>query len=414
MAEERSFESIAHLLRVDSDDPPLENVLPGVLKATDEEVLSEAEEACEKGELPQTPCAMSVGQVERLLPDMKKQVAEMADLVEKSPEARALGPGPRSAPDVGKILAGVAKLSKNASMQKLSDRAGEFADWASRTVTTAGALTENTAEEYAKAVISIAASFVPPLGDLWSLADAVANGNVEQGVVAVVGLAATAIGMVFPPAGAIIAAGLAIYSVGKFLYNYFMVKERDWIDDPPGTVEELFESGAQLTWTEQQVGEAGKANLVLDRDEFIATQTLLLNSTWTRYNAARQPVKYTFTPGEDLFVSWSNLPAVGEAVVILWQDGKAQTSTCKVASGGNESVVACRSLTGPVSISLGHSAVMEVKYIFKDYDAILKFCPKRPCVVHGRSGSTWNRVLSEDKETVTVPLPFSIGVQGDA
>ncbi|MFE0023331.1 hypothetical protein [Amycolatopsis sp. NPDC059021] len=405
--------------------PPISHVLDGMFKSTPEELKNVAETGCAKrsnGALPQRVCnELTAEQADNLPADLEAQVDELEELVKQDPQARDLLTQPRSVTGVGpglaKLIGRAAKASKSPAVRQLSDKAGEFADWAGRATTAAGALTTNTVADYAKSAAYIAASFAPGVGEMMSLVEGITTGNVEQSVVAVVGLAGIAIGLAFPPAGTLIAVGVAVYNLSQLLWSFFEARPRDWINDPPGTAEELFESGADIKWTSHDLN-GQPVNVVFNPREPVATQTLLLDSKWTKHNRDRQPVTYTLPTGNKMFYySGIEVPRL-DAVVIVWQDGKAHTSTCtaKPSTVGQGTIIVCKDLSerknDPVKIALGRNAVLEVHYLLTDPDELSKICSPRPrpCALPQKGSHSGLEVLSEGKKNVPVGLPFQVGI----
>ncbi len=411
------------LLRANEEPPPpLENVLPGAEDATPEELRFVAESECEKGKLDHRLCAMSEPQINQLQPHLEKEAQDLAELAKSvaPPEGRA---APWTADSLATFLTKIMNASPNPAVRNLVNKAGEFADMASSVSVPAGlVLSQSTAVEFAKGALYLALNRTPPLGDLFALADAVASGNIEQGVVAVIGVAATAIGLVFPPAGAVIAVGLAIYNVGKIIWNFFLARPRDWIADPPGTAKELFESGANLTWTHRNV-KGMPANLIFSENKLVATQSLLMNSVWTKYNSDRTPVTYSFPEGGVDFYEagvitarieysqgeWSELgPKVLSAALVIWQDDKAHTADCRVVRPQNlhYSDVICGNLSRSVTIAHNKPATLEVAYVLEEYQSLDSYCEtSRPCVAEEMHNGQL-KVLSEGTRTVKVEVPF--------
>ncbi|GAA2777900.1 hypothetical protein [Crossiella cryophila] len=399
------------------DPPPTPDKVFPALTASEKELNFVAETGCHSGRLDKRTCDMSAKQIEKLLPNLQDETAALRAAAMSDPAAQAMTSGQRTTADITKIIENATKISKNPAVKKLTDKASTFADFASRSNTgTGAALGEQTVLEYAKAAIYLALSFRPPLGDLLSLAEAISSGNIEQGIVAVIGLTAFAIGLAFPPLGAIISVGLAIYGVGKLVWSYFRAKPRDWIQEPPSTPRDLFKSGADIKWTEQKVnGEA--ANVVFSKNKLIATQTMLLNSRWTEYNKDRKPVNYTIPAGVQYnYASTLFYLEMFEAVLIVWQDGKPSIAECSIPGyDGANSSIRCGRLTDSVTISATKGATLEVRYILKNHEKLDTVCkpkPSPPCIVRGILPSLSKLdVLSEGKVTVPILLPFAVGVQ---
>ncbi|WHT15984.1 hypothetical protein N8J89_22915 [Crossiella sp. CA-258035] len=392
------------------DVPTVAQVLDGVFHASDEELIKELEISCEQGEADERFCRMDRGEVHGLPRQLKRAAEEFTDLCRDLPECSQSGAQPRTRADIAKALRAITTASKNPAVRNLSSRAGEFADFAGRATTGGGALTANTdrLKEYARTALYLAASTVPPLGDLIGLAEAVAVGDVEQGITAVLGLAATAIGLAFPPAGAAIAAGVAIYGLAKFMWNYYQAKFRNWFTDPVGVFNRTFSSGADIKWTEHKVGDR-TANVVFAKDKLVATQTLLLNSKWNEYPDGRKPATYTLPRSRHQIFQVANKLDYFEIVLIVWQDEKAHTAECGPIGQGH-TVAFCKLLSSPVTISAERNAVLEVRYILKDPAVLDQKCPTRPCVLPVDAQDSLFYVENSSGIRMPVFAPYTVGI----
>ncbi|MBP2476559.1 hypothetical protein JOF53_005431 [Crossiella equi] len=350
--------------------------MAGVLHASEEELTLEHEVACETGELDARACRMDTGEVVGLPQNLQKQTEELVKNCRQLAECAQTGPQPRTGADIAKILRALTKASGNPAVQKLTGRADDFAAFAGRLSTVGGPLTSDSErlKEFAKASAYLVLSAVPPVGDLLGLAESVANGDVEQGVLAVLGVAATAVGLAFPPAGSAIAAAVAIYSLGKFLWNTYRAKARNWVSDPVGMFKYTMSSGVDVRWTEQKLG-GRTVNVVFSRNKLIATQTLLMNSQWHTVAGVSKPSSRTLPTGPGIFYRVVGpLLTYGAVSAIVWQDGRAHAATCRV-----HPTVMCGGLTEEVTISENRNAVLELRYLLKDYDELQRVCPSPPC-----------------------------------
>ncbi|QIS03401.1 hypothetical protein F5X71_14685 [Nocardia brasiliensis] len=385
----------------------MDDVIIGALGAGYQDLLIAAEVGCEKGREDPRICGMSNEQIRAVPKDLELVEADLVTAVKSQQPAGPTTMGlhdvasPAGLSRVASLLRHATQASKNPAVRKLTERADDFATWASRVNVTTGALQESTVDAYAKAAIYLAASAAPPLGDLLSLSEAISTGNIEQAVVAVIGVAATAIALAFPPAGAAIAVGLAVYNVGKFLFNFYLATPRDWVEDPPGTPQELYTSGADFKWiTYPFKGE--HVALLLSKDKFVDTADLILNSKWTESNTDRQPVKYSIPSGDAEFMRFGGGGLFDDASVSIWQDGKVATSECAKDKNVKEAF-ACSELSKPVEIALDKPAVLQVSIIGQNAKD-LSICRDRAC-------ATWAKlvVLSEGKKEVSLLFSFSLG-----
>jgi hypothetical protein len=387
------------------------------LQATEQERLMALEEGCIKdGDL---ACTMSDAAVHKLPADIEKDSDDLHNLVVNNKDVKAAVLALRSAAiapqDMNARVAGIAnvlqkitKVSSNPAIRKLSDKVDEFADIAGKASAGGGALTTNTIMGYAEAAIGL----VPVLGDIYSLGSAIANGDVETGVCAAISLVGTAIGLAFPPAGAVIAAGLAIYSLGKLIWSFFEAKPRDWIKQPPADPQELFESGADIKWDARKIN-GREANLVFPEDGRTATQTLLLDSKWTTYNKDRQPVKYTIKGVSSVGLlnqqDWNmllELPVLmgPPPTMTAWQDGKKYTGACEIVAHGG---VVCGLIKQSIVISANHPAMIRITTTLDDY--IQSICGTPPCTREGEQFG-YLGVHSEGSEFVGLMIPYVLGM----
>ncbi|MFD9891952.1 hypothetical protein ACFWY9_21635 [Amycolatopsis sp. NPDC059027] len=413
---------------VQDAQPPISHVFDGMFKSTPEELKTVAEEACDEsstGALPERVCnELTAEQVDRLPADLKAQVDELEKLAKEDLAARDSLAQPRSIAGVAQVLDRVTKLSNNPAMKQLTGKGGQFADWAGRATTAAGGLTAGNVVEYAKSVAYIAASFVPGVGDLMSLVEGITTGNVEQSVVAVVGLAGVAIGLAFPPAGAVIAVGLAVYSLAKYIWSFFEARTRDWVNDPPGTPEELRDRGADIKWTDHKLpGKKDKVNVVLSKTGHVATQTMLLDSKWTKYNRDQRPVKYTlqttgrlpgFYPGT-FYTNVINGIRFKKVEMTVAQGGKV-SNPVKCFPDENYpqkdlvTIVVCATLKPVVTISAGHSAVLKLKYFIDNPSEDIDEGCAPPCVFDRENLSFLFVHAERSEQPIQLPVHFRIGV----
>ena len=378
---------------------------------------AEWDEALEEGCIEDrgAACKMTAQQVAKLPADIKQATAELREEILANPAEQAELEQDRAQQTrafgsiAGKITGTIAKFAKNPAVRKLADKAdeiGEIAGNVTDATYAANGLTEGTEVAIAKSVIYM----TPVLGDVFSLGEAIANGDVESGVVATVSLIGTAVGAAFPPAGAVVAVGLAIYYVAKMFLGWFSAKPRDWIADPPGTPEELYDSGAYFESELHKVGDK-KAAVVLHTTgsgrTAEAVQTLLLDSKWTQYNSDRQPVAYEVPAGGKRSLTLINNWANDGATVTAWQGGKKYTGTCEGQDGAYE----C-GLSAPLKVALGRPAVLKITYTYSMDRMSLDYCVGNPpCVPRAYKDDYADlSVLSESKKPVSLSYAFTYGI----
>ncbi|WP_132121568.1 hypothetical protein [Actinocrispum wychmicini] len=414
----------AHAVPLRDDHPSPEWVVQNFiasLGASDQELNQTEEIHCiEAGT---ADCGMTAAEVQRFQSDLQGTERELHDLAETIPEAQTLRTD-RSVRNIANVLSKITRASKNPAVQKLGDKTGQFADLEGRLETGGGALSENTALDYAKGVVSLAASFVPPVGDILSLADSIANGDIESGIVAVVSLTATAVALAFPPAGGIIAAGLAIYSLGKLIWDFFRGRPRDWIQQPPANPQELFESGADIKWDQRKIGDQ-TADLVfsVEGEHVVGRQTLLLDSTWTPENHDRQPVTYLVTeyrnsfPPVYIFGGSNELPDPPTVTTTVYQKGlfpEPEQCVTTMEKFGNAEWPKVKCSPTPFTIESGSPAVLELTYTYPRSKDIVEVCGDPPCVFPRDTFDSVLQVYSENQVPVPILLPFVFGAQAPA
>lgn len=422
-----SGSALRALLATNAEPPPsVEEVMPGAVNATPAELQVVAEAACEKGQLDPRLCAMSEPQMSSLLPGLEKETLELTRQAEDA--ARIEGTtGARTVAGVSQALTKFLSASKNPAVKELTNKADKYATWASNLSIPAGmALEGTTVKEVGKAACYVLLNMTPPLGDLYSLADSVAHGNIEQGVIAVLGVAAFAIGLTFPPAGAVIAVGLAVYNVGKVMWNFFLARHRNWVTNPVDAAKELFNAGASLKWTQRTL--KGKpAHLIFSENTLVATQSLILDSKWTKYNRDSKPVTYTIPSGGGIFYEGEVLtgatldpihnvhvgvgPTILDAALVIWQDNKAHAAECKVIRPYVTSVIDCGNLSSSVTIAHNKPAVLELAYTLNDYEELRGLCPApdRPCTTDNLQYNSLE-VTSAGKPAVQLRIPSAAAI----
>ncbi|MFE3175137.1 hypothetical protein ACFXPA_48265 [Amycolatopsis sp. NPDC059090] len=370
-------------------------------KQSPEEWNESLEEGCiEHGG---TACEMTGPQARALQNDIRTLTKQMHDEILANPaevaelkqdrkqqqESRGIGSG------FGKLVKTVAKFASNPAVRRLADKAddiGEIAGHVTNATYAQAGLSESTEVAVAKSVISM----TPVIGDIFSLGESIANGDIEGGAVAVVSLIGTAVSVAFPPAGAVVAVALAAYYLAKMFIGWFSAKPRDWIADPPGTPQELFESGADLKWETHKV--AGKDVAIAfpppNGQAKTVKQTLLLDSKWTDTNRDRQPVNYTIS-GKTLVVE---VPVHFTDVSMgVWQNGRrtATSSKCMIAPG--KTVYLTCEMDKATLIGLNRPAVLQVAYSYDKRNE--RSCAAKPCAVHeGKSFNAYLRVRFERYE----------------
>ncbi|MFJ3219686.1 hypothetical protein ACIPLC_27695 [Kitasatospora sp. NPDC086801] len=355
-------------------------------------------------------CKMTDQQARKLLSDTKKLTRELHDEIMNNPaEVNELKAAKKQKTRAATALASkaaaiISKYTRHQAVKnlnKVSDKVGDIAGYQINGTYAVNGLKEGTEEAIAKSIVYM----VPVLGDVWSLGEAVANRDVESGVVAVVSLIATAASFAFPPAGVLLASALATYYVAKLIIGFLCSEERDWAAEPPGTPEELFKSGADIRWEKHRV--AGKDVVAIIPPTGYARQTLLLDSKWTQYNADRRPVKYSL---DELIFSSAGFPKTVE----VWQGGREVGSvTCTYLTdvmlpgetdpNGSDIIAGVNNcnLESTATISLGNPAVIVLEYAFPDKSP----CSGTPCVPSGQKNVLLG-VKSEGRGNVTLDLPF--------
>ncbi|WP_433664607.1 hypothetical protein ACQPW1_22210 [Nocardia sp. CA-128927] len=390
---------------------------------------------------------MSAADVANILPDTNTDIEALNAALLADPEAKKvasevaapgiLGPfsAEASAQDIAVKASAITNLLKAAgsrvgkvknaaAVKRLTEqteqlgRIGEYAGHVKNSLATAGELTTGNVETIARAAVGVALGFVPVVGDLYTVADSIASGNVHDGICAVVSLTATAIGLVFPPAAAVIGAALAVYQLGRLLWGFFQAEAtpRDWVQDPPATPGELLQSGADIKYEARPF--AGKsADVVFARNTNLTTQTLLLDSRWGEHNSDNRPVVTYTLPKTEVYRSL--LPfresSVYLATLNVWQNGNIYTATCRRTQTHGHATFICSDLDGSPTIGKGRPAVVTVTYLHDqnivngpDGKAI---CGPPPCVFPGFDVfSSTLTVLAEGKRSVKLNLPFSVGI----
>ncbi|MGW7531296.1 hypothetical protein [Amycolatopsis sp. NPDC054798] len=277
-----------------------------------------------------------------------------------------------------------------------------------------------------KTIAYLAATFAPPLGDLFSLADAdaAAGRKLEQGIVAVAGLAGFAIGLTFPPVGVAVAVGVAVYSAVTTIIGFFRTRSRDWVEEPPGTLKELTGKGADIRWDSRSLN-GKRTDLVFSNAKPVAAQKLLLNSKWAKRETGKTPISYTLSenPSYSSFILFPGIPRFCRALPIagfsmtVWQDGKAvipDECTTRYAPPGTpgsfeaEQFLECEGLSRRVTVSSGKPAVLEVRYVLGSYDGIRKICPAPPCALDKIDGHSEIHANADKKYVLN--LPFTVGI----
>ncbi|GGV58558.1 hypothetical protein [Streptomyces spectabilis] len=359
--------------------------------------LEALEEGCIKTGSP--ACKMTQQQAGKLLSDTRQLTQKLHQEIMSNPAEVAELKSARqqrtraATASAARVAAIISKYSKSPAVKKLdkySAKIGDIAGHVNNATFAVNGLTEGTAESISRAIVYM----VPVVGDVWSLGEGIANGDVESGAVAVVSLIATAAAAVLPPAGAVLAAAVAAYSVAKMIIGFLCSKDRDWEAEPPGTPKELFESGADIRWETRRV--AGKDVAAIIPPNRSVTQTLLLDSKWTKYNAGRQPVKYSLSKGYLMMDG----PAEAKRLTV-WQAGRqAGNGDCDIAPEEMGPGLFC-SLNSTAVISLNHPAIIVIEYDFPEKNP----CSGTPCVPAQRTRSILT-VHSEGKKPVHLNLPF--------
>jgi hypothetical protein len=220
--------------------------------------------------------------------------------------------------------------------------------------------------------------------------------------VAAVSLVGTVVGILCPPAGVVVAVGLAVYYGAKMIIGWFSVKDRDWVLEPPGTPQELFESGADIKWEARKVNGQDIAAVIppTGGKETAVVMTLLLDSKWTQYNRNRQPVRYLIPKGLN-FVQAA--PVTPEGLGLgFWQAGKQVARGLCLGHGQHPGdAIACASQS-PVWIMAGHPAVMKILYAYRRTPP----CGQSKCTATSKSSTL--KVLSEGTGKVMLRLPYSV------
>lgn len=359
-------------------------------------------------------CKMTAAQVAKLPSDIQKLTGQLRSEILANPQEQAELKADRQAQPrafggaAAKIVGTIAKFTKNPTVRKLADRADKLGDVAGHVTDAtyaANGLTEGTAPAIAKSVVYM----MPVVGDVYSLGEAIANGDVESGVVATVSLIGTAVGVAFPPAGAVVAVGLAVYYVAKLLFGWSAAEPRDWIAEPPGTPQEMTESGAFFHSEMYKVADK-PVSVVLHTtggQQAQVVQTLLLDSRWTDHNRDRRPVTYVLPAGGGKPLSLDTQWANDGATITAWQGGKRYDGTCT-----GQGIYSC-GLAAPLTIALDRPAVMKITYTYSLDRMSLDYCTagSPPCVPRAYvDDSARLRVLSESKQPVSLTYRFTYGI----
>ncbi|MBS2533821.1 hypothetical protein KGQ20_13695 [Catenulispora sp. NF23] len=356
-------------------------------------------------------CTLSAQQVHDIPGEIKSLTQALDQEVEDDPQLVTAANGPDASAPGGpqprafsgslvKVMRNVAKASKNVFVRKVgasSETVDEIADIAGKVsqgvVALDGtkSLAEGSVVKFGKAAVSL----IPGVGDVFSLVDSAINGDAEGIVVATVSLIATAVAIKCPPAGAVIAVGLALWSLGKMIWGWFAGGSQDWQPTPPPTPEELIEQGASLQWTTERIDDKDVA-LVLPKDGNKASLTLLVDSKWTEHNQNSKPLDYTIRPLENTF-HWTeggmSLPALWRPTLeysgypdsfTLWQAGTTYQGTCRNSdllvshAPWSRQQYNCGLGTG-IRIGLNKPAVITVTYgYYLDCRGFLLACEEPP------------------------------------
>ncbi|GAA2021604.1 hypothetical protein GCM10009839_18400 [Catenulispora yoronensis] len=403
-------------------------------------------------------CSMSKKQIDSVLPDIERVTAELDKEIRDKPELLApLHPagsgsgsvaGPRvRALDPSKMVAAVKNVAANASSPavrefgaRFADRVEQVTEHVSNADVAHDGLTASNLEGLAKTVLYA----TPYLGDPFSLAEAVANHDLEGSVVAMVSLTGAMVATVFPPAGVAIAAAVLVYGLAKKIWGWLCGKSRDWRLNPPGDPRELWNNGADIRWESQvlpkQPGETkpGPAFAVPmtvmpteAREDYQWAHTkLVLDSRWS--DAAKQgkdPVSYTLR-GIDMYgLQFTQGPIRFRG----FQDGKRFDATCYYLdkAGRDEQhlgnswtdgdAMNCN-LNKPLVISKGHSAVVLIDYAYllttAQPDWFKKqfanwLCTPAPCVPANTAKFTSVVRVTSDATLFRMPTQFNFGYVPD-
>ncbi|MFJ4713571.1 hypothetical protein [Streptomyces sp. NPDC088785] len=340
-------------------EPPADNLAAQQLGIWDDlpvEVWHQAlEEHCIEKKSDAAACTMTEDDVDDLLPDVEKLTADLGRTVKDHPDLveGVNGTGnDRSVRAPGTLVGAtvkVAKASKNKAVralanQRYADRISDFTDEVGKISTAHDGLTSSTVEDFGKVVVGS----MPLLGDAFSLASAVGDGDVEAGIVAVISLAGTMIATVCAPAGVAIAASLLVYELGKKIFGWLCSGSRDWRLEPPGNPAELFAKGASIGWeshagTSDTGDRAEKKRYAVQLTQFTKTKytkedhlwahaKLVLDSRWSKaMDEGKNPVDYTVTD-----IDLHGLQGLVNSVTFKsWQDGVERNADCRMRDATN-------------------------------------------------------------------------------
>jgi hypothetical protein len=284
-------------------------------------------------------CKLTQAQLKRMPGEIKSLTEALDKEVVDDPSLAAgakVAPGGAQTRVLGglvKAVTAVAKKSSNAAVKKLAanaDQIGKISDIADKAaIATRGAdaLKQQTVVAVSKAVIYS----MPLFGDVFSIGEAVAKGDVEQGVVACVSLVATAVALAFPPAGAVIAAAVAVYSIARTVLGWiFGGSDSEEMKLAPPTPRELRERGADVRWLTRRVNGQDVA-LTISKTGTQVSQILLLDSRWTTYNRSDKPLDYTIQQGRDGYGDALGLKTgfnASDATFQAWQGGREYSGSC--------------------------------------------------------------------------------------
>lgn len=193
---------------------------------------------------------------------------------------------------------------------------------------------------------------------------------------------ATAVAIAYPPAGAVIAAAVVVYSIGKTIWGWLAGggSAPDALDpahEPPPTPHDMYRDGADLQWVAHEAG-AQHVAVVMPKSGTKTRQTLLLDSKWTDYNEMMGSplIDYSITPisGRDRFdgglwnaaitlVTGFNVARIG---FTAWQGGKKYPGRCAmllIPSPAGEHSFDC-GLDHRLSIGEGRPAAITIDYAY--------------------------------------------------
>ncbi|WP_143266150.1 MULTISPECIES: hypothetical protein [Amycolatopsis] len=178
---------------------------------------------------------------------------------------------------------------------RLKPSASSIAAWAASVATT-GTVAVLTGQASGQDVAETAVSGVPVVGQLYGFSQAASKDDAEGMItnsIALAGIAAAVAGN--PVTGSAASVGLAAYELGKLFKEKLIDQQsgRDWTSNPPEDIDELYEAGAHISWTEHD-------NATVDLGSGQDSQTIIFDSRRPETLVTDQPrVSYTLNGSEN-------------------------------------------------------------------------------------------------------------------